>query len=313
MVLRQLEYLAALAREKHFGRAADACHVSQPTLSAAIRQLEDDLGAPIVERGHRYVGLTPQGQVALEHAHRILAQVENLHLELDEIDKGLTGRLRIGAIPTALPIVSQLTGPFYRRFPGVTVAVFSMNSHEIERGIEDFELDAGLTYLDAEPISHVKTKPICVEEYLFLTPAAGPLAGRPQVAWREAAEAPLCLLTPDMQNRRIIDGVFRSVGAKPVPAVETNSIFNLVSHVSAGQWSAIVPRQLLRFFGVPPGTRAIELVDPTARRTIGLVMSDREPPSPLARNLFAMKFPADVGALIQPPSPLGEEDGKAIR
>ena len=91
MVLRQLEYLAALAREKHFGRAAEACHVSQPTLSAAIRLLEDDLGAPIVERGHRYVGLTPQGQVALEHAHRILAEVENLRHGLEEIDKGLTG------------------------------------------------------------------------------------------------------------------------------------------------------------------------------------------------------------------------------
>ena len=73
-----------------------------------------------------------------------------------------------------------------------------------------------------------------------------------------------------------------------MPSVETNSIFNLVSHVSSGQWSAIVPRQLLRFFGVPRGTRAIELVEPIARRTIGLVMSDREPPSPLARNLFAM-------------------------
>ena len=111
----------------------------------------------------------------------------------------------------------------------------------------------------------------------------------------------MCLLTPDMQNRRIIDGVFRSVGAKPVPAMETNSIFNLVSHVSAGLWSAIVPRQLLRFFGVPKGTRAIELVDPTARRTIGLVMSDREPPSPLARNLFAMQWPANIAPLIEPP------------
>ena len=116
-----------------------------------------------------------------------------------------------------------------------------------------------------------------------------------------------------MQNRRIIDGVFRSVGAKPVPAVETNSIFNLVSHVSAGQWSAIVPRQLLRFLGVPPGTRAIELVEPVAQRTIGLVMSDREPPSPLARNLFAMKLPADVAALIQPPDQFEGKEGKAIR
>ncbi len=301
MVLRQLEYLVALAREKHFGRAAEACHVSQPTLSAAIRLLEEDLGAPIVERGHRFVGLTPQGQIAVEHAHRILAETANLRHGLEEIDKGLTGRLRIGAIPTALPIVSHLTGPFYARFPGVTVAVLSLNSQEIERGIEDFELDAGLTYLDAEPIERVKVKPICLEEYMFLTPASGDLAGRAKVTWSEAATAPLCLLTPDMQNRRIIDGVFRSVGAKPVPAMETNSIFNLVSHVSAGLWSAIVPRQLLRFFGVPKGTRAIELVEPSARRTIGLVMSDREPPSPLARNLFAMQWPANIAALIEPP------------
>jgi DNA-binding transcriptional LysR family regulator len=301
MVLRQLEYLVALAREKHFGRAAEACHVSQPTLSAAIRQLEEDLGAPIVERGHRYVGLTPQGRLALEHAHRILAETENLRLELEEIDKGLAGRLRIGAIPTALPIVSQLTGPFYARFPGVTVSVLSLNSQEIERGIEDFELDVGLTYLDAEPIERVKAKPICIEEYMFLTPDGSDFAERAQVTWREAATAPLCLLTPDMQNRRIIDGLFRSVGAKPIPAVETNSIFNLVSHVSSGKWSAIVPRHLLRFFGVPRGTRPIELIEPVARRTIGLVMSDREPPSPLARNLFAMQWPADIAALIEPP------------
>src|SRR5260370_26252080 len=99
MVLRQLEYLVALAREKHFGRAADACHVSQPTLSAAIRLLEDDLGAPIVERGHRYVGLTLQVQVALAHPHRILAEVENLRRERAALDKGLPDRLRIGAIP----------------------------------------------------------------------------------------------------------------------------------------------------------------------------------------------------------------------
>jgi DNA-binding transcriptional LysR family regulator len=302
MVLRQLEYLAALAREKHFGRAAQACHVTQPTLSAAIRLLEDDLGAPIVERGHRFVGLTAQGRLALEHAHRILAEAENLRRGLEEIDKGLAGRLRIGAIPSALPIVSQLTGPFCAKFPGVSVAALSLNSREIERGIEEFELDVGLTYLDAEPIERVKAKPVCVEEYMFLTQAEGKFSARARIAWSEAAAAPLCLLTPDMQNRRIIDGIFRSVGARPNPAVETNSIFNLVSHVAAGQWSAIVPRHLLRFFGLPQGTRAIDLVEPTTSRTIGLVMSDREPPSPLARNLFAMKWPADIGTRIEPPS-----------
>ena len=303
MVLRQLEYLVALAREKHFGRAAEACHVSQPTLSAALRLLEEDLGAPLVERGHRFVGLTPQGQRAVEHAQRILADSVNMRRSLEEFSKGLTGRLRFGAIPTALPIISQLTGPFHSRHPGVTVAVLSMTSKEIERGIDAFELDVGLTYLDAEPIERVRTKPVCAEEYMFLTPEGGAFAGRTQVTWREAAGVALCLLTADMQNRRIIDGVFRSVGASPTPSVETNSIFNLVAHVSAGHWSAIAPRHLLRFFGVPKGTQALELVEPVASRTLGLVMSDRDPPSPLARNLFALALPSDLAARIEPPGP----------
>jgi DNA-binding transcriptional LysR family regulator len=306
MVLRQLEYFIALAREKHFGRAAAACHVSQPTLSAAIRQLEEDLGAPLIERGHKFHGLTSQGKAALDHAHRILAEADAMRLGLKEMDKGLSGRLRIGAIPTALPIVSHLTGPFHARFPNVSVTVLSHTSQEIQRGVDDFELDVGLTYLDNEPLENVLTKPIYLEEYVFLTPASGPYAQRRKITWKEAAQAPLCLLTPDMQNRRIIDGIFRSVDAQPKPSVETNSIFNLCSHANFGLWSSIVPRQLLQFFGLPRQTRAIELIEPSARRTIGLIMSDRQPASPLARNLFAMERPGDIDQLILPPMAQGD-------
>ncbi len=301
MVLRQLEYLIALAREQHFGRAAEACHVTQPTLSAAIRQLESDLGAPIIERGHRYIGLTPQGKLALEHAQRILSDAQDLRRRVNELDEGLTGKLRLGVIPTALPVVSHLTAPFYAQFPNVTVTILSKTSHEIQRGVDEFELDAGITYLDNEPLERVRVKPIYTEEYVFLTPESGPYAELPAISWRQAAEAPLCLLTPDMQNRRIIDGVFRSVGMTPRPAVETNSIFNLVTHAASGRWSSIVPRQLLQFFGLPRGTQALELFDPTARRAIGLIMADRDPPSPLARNLLALPFPDDIAGRIIPP------------
>jgi|SRR5579872_4666436 DNA-binding transcriptional LysR family regulator len=301
MMLRQLEYLVALAREKHFGRAAAACNVSQPTLSAAIRQLEEELGAPIVERGHKFHGLTAQGRAALDHAHRILAEASALKRNLEEMDRGLSGRLRIGAIPTALPIVAHITAPFYERFPNVSVTILSLNSQQIQQGIDDFELDVGLTYLDNEPLTNVRAKPIYVEQYMFLTPAAGPYSRLRSITWREAADAPLCLLTPDMQNRRIVDGIFRSVDASPKPAMETNSIFNLCSHVASGLWSSIVPVQLLQFFGMPRGTKAIEMVEPRAQRTIGLIMADRDPPSPLARNLLAMERPADIGSLIQPP------------
>ena len=185
-MLRQLEYLVALAREKHFGRAAEACHVSQPTLSAAIRQLEEDLGAPIVERGHRYLGLTPQGQARARARSSDAGRGGEPAPRLEEIDKGLAGRLRIGAIPTALPIVSQLTGPFCAKFPGVSVTVLSLPSQDIERGIEAFELDAGLTYLDAEPIERVQAKPVCIEEYAFLTPD-GRRARRPRQSHLEGS------------------------------------------------------------------------------------------------------------------------------
>jgi len=301
MLIRQFEYLVALARERHFGRAAEACHVTQPTLSAAIRQLEETLGAPIIERGHRYLGLTPQGKLALEHAHRVLAEVEALKRGVETLDHGVSGRLRLGAIPTALPIMSHLTAPFFARYPRVTVAVLSHTSQEIQRGIEDFELDAGVTYLDNEPLERVRSRPLYAEEYVFLTPVGGPFADRVALTWAEAAEAALCLLTPDMQNRRILDGIFRSVGATPKPAVETNSIFNLVSHAASGHWSSIVPRQLLQFFGIPERTRALELTEPTARRSIGLIIADRDPPAPLARNLMAMPLPDDIVAALLPP------------
>ena len=301
MVLRQFEYLVALARERHFGRAAEACHVTQPTLSAAIRQFEEELGAPIIERGHRFLGLTPQGKLALEHAQRVLAEVEELRRGVEALDHGLSGRLRLGVIPTALPIVSHLTTPFFERYPRVTITVLSRTSQEIQRGIENFELDAGVTYLDNEPLERVRARPIYHEEYLFLTPVAGPYAERSAISWREAADASLCLLTPDMQNRRILDGIFRSVGATPKPSVETNSIFNLVSHAASGPWSAIVPRQLLQFFGLPERTRALELIEPTARRSVGFIVADRDPPDPIARNLMEMALPPDIVGVIVPP------------
>jgi DNA-binding transcriptional LysR family regulator len=290
MQIKQLTYLAALAREQHFGRAAAACHVSQPTLSAGIRQLEDDLGVPVVERGRRFNGLTPEGRRVLDHATRILAECEALRQNLDEASQGLSGRLRLGVVPTALPMVSHVTVPMYARYPKVMLTILSQSSIEIQRGIENFELEAGITYLDNEPLEHVRARPLYAENYVFLTAAKGAFGGRKNISWKDAADAPLCLLTPDMQNRRILDGVFRSVGASPTPVMETNSILNLCSHASAGHWSSIVPAPLLRVFGLPKGTVALPLVTPEVTRSVGLIIAAREPASPLARSLFELDF-----------------------
>jgi DNA-binding transcriptional LysR family regulator len=288
MVIKQFLYLVALAREAHFGRAASACHISQPTLSAAIRSLEDELGVMIVERGHRFNGFTPEGFAVLDHAKRILADCDGLRQELASLKGGLTGKLRIGAIPTALPVVSLVTQPFFGRHPAVTIAILSMASQDIQRRLDDYEIDAGITYLDVEPIERVRAVPLYREDYVFLTSATGDFAERASITWAEAADVPLILLTPDMQNRRIVDAVFRLIGRVPKAGIETNSILNLATQVASGPWSSIVPRPLIDMFGVPPGALALALDEPAAARTVGLVIADREPASPLARSFFAL-------------------------
>jgi len=298
MVIKQFLYLVALAREAHFGRAASACHISQPTLSAAIRALEEELGVMIVERGHRYNGLTPEGYAVLDHAKRILANCDALKQELSAMRGGLTGKLRIGVIPTALPVVSLVTKPFFERHPAVSITILSLTSDEIQRRIDDFEIEAGITYLDVEPIERVRALPLYREDYVFLTAATGPFADRASLTWAEAADVPLILLTPDMQNRRIVDAIFRSIGRVARAEIETNSILNLATHVASGPWSSIVPRPLIDMFGMPPGAVALGLEEPLATRTVGLVIADREPASPLARSFFAMAPSLDIDAAL---------------
>lgn len=301
MIIRQLVYLDALAREKHFRRAAEACHVSQPTLSTAIGQLEEELGVLIVERGRRFQGLTKEGEVVLAHARRILAEADLLKESIAELRQGVSGRIRLGAIPTALPMIAHITAPFSSRYPAVSLTVLSLTSAEIQSRIDNFELDVGLTYLDNEPLDRVISKPIYQESYVLLTPEDGEIAGQDTISWAEAAELKLCLLTADMQNRRIIDGIFRSVGHSPRPAIETNSIFNLCSHAGIQGVSSIVSLQLLEFFGVPLGTKALPLVEPDAKRTIGLIVADRQPFAPLARNLLMMSRPISDAGLPRVP------------
>ncbi|MET0606371.1 MAG: LysR family transcriptional regulator, partial [Beijerinckiaceae bacterium] len=291
MLLRQFEYLVALAREKHFGRAAASLHVAQPSLSAGIRELEQELGVLIVERGHRFAGFTEEGERVLDRARRILAERDALRADVDQAKRGLSGTLRIGVIPTALPVVPRVTAPFTAKFPGATVRVMSLTSIEIQRGLDEFDLDVGLTYLDNEPLERVRPKPLYSESYLLLTHESGPFHGRSHVTWSEAADAPLGLLSPDMQNRRIVDGVFRALGKSPRPSFETNSLINLCTQI--GGWSSIVPKPLLDSLDLPAGVSALPLIEPDVSRLVGLVVPDRDPLPTLARALFNLNSHLD--------------------
>src|SRR5262245_42633578 len=280
-MIDKLEYIIALAREKHFSRAAETSNVSQPTFSAGIKQLEEMFGVLLVQRGSRFRGFTPEGERVLEWARRIVGDARAMRQDIDALKRGLAGHIKIAAIPTALAMTAMLTTPYRAKHPAVRFSIVSKTSIEVLRLLENLEVDAGLTYLDNEPVGRVNTVPLYLEEYRLLTSPSGVLGDRKTVTWGEVGQVPLCLLTPDMQNRRIIDGLLRAAGREPSPTLESNSMIVLFAHVRTGKWASIMPAKLAETLGLTDNVRAIPIVDPAATHAVGLVVPHREPMTPL--------------------------------
>ena len=289
MDIGQLQYLVALAREKHFTRAAKACHVTQPTLSGRIRQLEQELGVPIVERGQRFIGFTPDGECVLKWAHTILDNWTSLQLDIAQRRDGqgaLRGHLSVGVIPSALPMAALMAKAIHARHPEVELTILSSSSIDILRQLEEFTIDVGFSYLDNEPVEGMRGEPIYMERYCLLVRTDHELASASSVSWAEAAKQPLCLLTPDMQNRRIIDRAFRAANASPIPRVESNSVINLISNVHLMGLASVIPEYFLSMLGPMAGICTVPLVEPLVEHSVGLVAVDRDPISPLVLAAF---------------------------
>jgi DNA-binding transcriptional LysR family regulator len=285
-MIDKLEFFIALARQEHFGRAAEDLGISQPTLSAAIKQLEDQLGVMLVQRGSRFQGLTPEGEQVLAWARRIVGDTRAMRAEMRAARLGLSGRIRIAAIPTALAMVPRLTTPFREKHPGVTFSVLSRTSIEVLSLLGNLDIDCGITYLDNEPLGNVISVPLYSERYQLITAAGTPHSEAREVTWSEVAQLPLCLLTPDMQNRRIIDQHLAEAGASVRPTLESNSMIVLFSHIRTGKWSSIMPLNLAETFGFAEPIRAIPIVAPDASHLVGLVAARRDPNTPLVSALI---------------------------
>ena len=298
MFIRQMTYLLALAREKHFARAAESCHVTQSTLSAGLKSLERELGMPLVIREPRFMGLTPEGERVAEWASQIVADYDSLKQDVGNYREGVKGTLRLGVIPAAMPTVALLTGPFCAKHPGVTVDIQSISSLTIQSGLEKFELDAGITYLDNEPLTNVRKKPLYRERYVFVTSIANAKAHQPAVAWREAVDENLCLLHEAMQNRRVLNKLAHTLGVELNPTVTANSFLAVCSHVRSGAWSSIIPHTFAYIFAGCEDLAIVDLIDPVHSQTIGLVTLDRDPQSPLAHALVKCANRLDLEAAL---------------
>ena len=299
MLFRQLEYFVALARERHFARAASACYVSQPALSEAIRKLEQELKVPLVRRGQKFEGLTPEGERLVHWARRILADHDALKQEVTALQTGLTGDLRFGVVPAAATTVALLTDPFCAAHPLVRVQLeTNLRSAEIVERIRRFELDAGILYPDRQDTADLLVTPLYEEQQVLIV-GGDLLSGKPDtISWSEALELPLCLLTEGMRGRQIIDDALATQDLTVTPQLETDSVVALFAHVGTGRWASIVPHTWIRTLGPPAGTSVLRLHNPSISAVMALVTNKAEPGSVLARALAQTAQEARIGAVF---------------
>lgn len=284
-MIDKLEFFIALAKAEHFGRAAEEIGVTQPTLSAALRQLEETLGVSLVQRGSRFQGLTPEGQRVLEWARRIVGDARTMREEMRAVRRGLSGHIRIAAIPTALAMVQRLTTPFREKHPDVTFSILSKTSLEVLADLNNFEIDAGITYIDSEPLGKVSSMPIYQESYRLITADGNTYADRENVTWAEVAKMPLCLLTRDMQNRRLMNKHLKEAGFSATPTLESNSMIVLISHIRTRKWASIMPANLAETLELTDPIRVIPIIEPDVQHSVGLVVLERQPHTPLVAAL----------------------------
>lgn len=280
--LRDMQLLVALARHRHFSRAADDCGISQPAFSARIRRMEQDFALPLVRRGNKFMGFTPEGEVVLKWARKLLADLEGMRQDIDALSSNLTGKLVVGVIPTALPFAAAVSARLRRAHPNLSIEIQSLSSRQINIRLDDFSLDAGITYV--QDSDSRMTEQLYEESYVLIAPKA--LAPRlvGSASWAEAAALPLCLLTSDMQNRRFVDEVFAKIGAVPTIVMEANGFTATLAQVASGSAATIAPQGVAEtLFG--DKSVQLHLIDPTVTHAIGLSIADQSPMPPKIKAL----------------------------
>ena len=284
MLLRQLEYFVAVARERHFARAAESCYVSQPALSTSIAKLERELSVTLINRGQNFEGLTPEGERLVVWAKRVLAEHDALKAEAAAMRSGISATLRLGTGPTVSTTAGLPVAAFCALHPLARVKVCSrLSSTELLRQLRNFELDAAIAHFGPDDQSGLEVVPLYEEQYVLLVSGEQLVPAARTITWAEAAQLPLALLTPDMRFRQSIDKAFASSGAVAAPQVETDSVASLYAHVATGAWASVVPHTWLRAMPVTGAARAIRLVEPDTRAQISMAIHAATPGSVAAR------------------------------
>ena len=305
---RKLEYLMALAKEGHFARAAATCHVSQPTLSAAIQQLEAELGVPIVKRGQRFQGLTNEGRLVIEAAQRMANERDRLRQQLKDRQDGFTDTLRVGVLGSTVPLLRSLTLPFCERFPNVNLSIMLQSPFDVQQAFEASSLDVVITYLDQALRRFCRTQVLYTEQYDLLIRKGTAFSGRSSVAWEDLTKLSLCLLSPDSPIFGKSESKILAEILTKTPHIVTNAIWMVMDHVRTGKWASVLPRPVRIMAADDRALEAIPLPNIGRPSAVAIAISKRRPVSALAEAFFEIATSGETSSKLR--AVLGMKQGR---
>ena len=263
MLLRHIRYLLAVAEHRNFTRAAEALHVSQPTLSQQIKQLEESLGAPLLDRSGRSINLTDAGQAYVRFARLALQDLQAGTRAIHDVQDLSRGHLRLAMTPTFTAyLIGPLLARFNARYPGITLSVEELTQDRIEAALGEDLLDIGIGFTGEHALD-IECEALFVEQLSVVVSANHPQLSR--LAW---LEQPLVLLNTGFATRRHIDDYCRRQGVKPRIAMEANSISTIIEIVRNTPLATVLPQALAE---AQTGLHAVTIDPPLPQRTAALL------------------------------------------
>ncbi len=281
MELRHLRYFDALAETLNFTRAAERLHVTQSTLSHQIRQLEEELGTPLFDRGGKRVRMTEAGEILRSHMTPALEKIDLGLQALRAPGQAITGRIRLGTTPSFnTQMVPQCVATLLKSYPGLQVGVEELAAGQILKRLRSGHLDLAVSYPPGEG-SELWFEPLYNEELRLVVAATHPLARRRKVRMVELHGVRMVLLWPQFLTRKLLDDCFAAAGAKPVEVAQLNSIAPMIELIRQTDLAGIIPESAV---GQREGLRVIPLEDPTPIRTPGMLWPKGATRSPVLKH-----------------------------
>jgi DNA-binding transcriptional LysR family regulator len=285
MDIKQLKFLIALDETRHFGQAAARCHITQPTLSMRLRNLEEELDLPLVNRGQRFESFTAPGERVLAWARTVLAAYDGLLAEAAACRGHLVGTLRLGVVPLSsfdpLPLLHRL----HTVHPNMRFELSSLSSEQILDQLASNRLDLGVSYLERLDNDRFDSMELAETRMGLMYDQRHFSFGDAPLTWESLIELPLGMLNSGMHFRQSIDHNFHSRGLQPQPLIQTDAVHQLMQAVHGGFCCAVMPLD----GGLESLTEHLRLQPIEDARTLarlGLIMRRAAPRSALAEACF---------------------------